>query len=77
MQCLATKTLIHIIITYYNTSYYRILDFKKITGISQVVQQLGLQSPNAGSTGLIPGQRTKILQAARHTPPQKKITVQN
>ena len=36
------------------------------TGTSVAVQWLKLQAPNAGGTGLIPGQGTKILHAARH-----------
>ena len=41
-------------------------------GIAPAVQWLGLQTSNASVTGLIPGQGTKIPQAAQHGLKRKK-----
>ena len=41
-------------------------------GTSLVVQWLRLCAPNAGGTGSIPGQGTKIPHATRHSPKEKK-----
>ena len=45
------------------------------TGVSLVVQGLRLHTFTAGSTGLTPGQGTKILQAERHCQKQKQDTI--
>ena len=45
---------------------------KQQTGTSLVVQGLGLCNSNAGGTGSIPGQGTKIPQAAYSQKKEKK-----
>ena len=53
------------------TSVFEIL--KKFTlGTSQVGQWLGFHAPNAGGTGSIPGQGTRILLAAQRGKKRKR-----
>ena len=55
------------------SSVHGLRELEEMSGISLVVQWLGLHASTVGSAGLIPGQRIKIPHAAWHSQKERSL----